>query len=138
MANEHIPIGAITDRPVVFVDADATLRDAAEVLDRETIGVAIVRGTGSTALISERDIVRALAEGVNPDRERVGNVATLDVEVIESTEPIADAVHKMLENEIRHLPVLRGDRIVGVVSVRDVLTALSAPSGAVHAQHGTH
>lgn len=131
MSNEQIPIGAITDRPVVFVDADATLRDAAELLDRETIGVAIVRGTGSTSLISERDIVRALAEGAHPDRERVGNIATLEVEVIESTEPIMQAARKMLDNQIRHLPVLRGDRIIGVVSVRDVLTAVISPSGVV-------
>jgi CBS domain-containing protein len=135
MSNLHIAIGAITDRPVVFVDEDATLREAAELLDRETIGVAIVRGTGSTALVSERDIVRALAEGANPDRERVGNIATLDVEVIESTEPIETAIRKMHDNEIRHLPVLRGDRIVGVVSVRDLLTAVVAPSGAVGSHH---
>lgn len=135
MSNEQVPIGAITDRPVVFVDADATLRDAAELLDRETIGVAIVRGTGSTSLISERDIVRALAEGAHPDRERVGNVATLDVEVIESTEPIMRAARKMLDNQIRHLPVLRGDRIIGVVSVRDVLTAVIATPGVVPLHH---
>ena len=135
MSNEQIPIGAITDRPVVFIDADATLRDAAELLDRETIGVAIVRGTGSTSLISERDIVRALAEGAPPDRERVGNVATLDVEVIESTEPMMQAARKMLDNQIRHLPVIRGDRIIGVVSVRDVLTAVISPSGAVPSHH---
>jgi CBS domain-containing protein len=135
MSNEQVPIGAITDRPVVFVDADATLRDAAELLDRETIGVAIVRGTGSTSLISERDIVRALAEGAHPDRERVGNVATLDVEVIESTEPIMRAARKMLDNQIRHLPVLRGDRIIGVVSVRDVLTAVISTPGVVPVHH---
>jgi CBS domain-containing protein len=135
MSNEQVPIGAITDRPVVFVDADATLRDAAELLDRETIGVAIVRGTGSTSLISERDIIRALAEGAHPDRERVGNVATLDVEVIESTEPIMRAARKMLDNQIRHLPVLRGERIIGVVSVRDVLTAVIATPGVVPLHH---
>jgi CBS domain-containing protein len=131
MSNEQVPIGAITDRPVVFVDADATLRDAAELLDRETIGVAIVRGTGSTSLISERDIIRALAEGAHPDRERVGNVATLDVEVIDSTEPIMHAARTMLDNQIRHLPVLRGDRVIGVVSVRDVLTAVISTPGVV-------
>jgi len=135
MSNEQVPIGAITDRPVVFVDADATLRDAAELLDRETIGVAIVRGTGSTSLISERDIIRALAEGAHPDRERVGNVATLDVEVIESTEPIMRAARKMLDNQIRHLPVLRGDRVIGVVSVRDVLTAVISTLGVVPVHH---
>jgi CBS domain-containing protein len=131
MSNEQVPIGAITDRPVVFVDADATLRDAAELLDRETIGVAIVRGTGSTSLISERDIIRALAEGAHPDRERVGNVATLDVEVIDSTEPIMRAARTMLDNQIRHLPVLRGDRVIGVISVRDVLTAVISTPGVV-------
>lgn len=121
-------IGMVTTRPVVTIDENATLRELAVLLDRESIGVALVDGS-STMLVSERDVVRALAEGANPDRERVGNIATLDVDVIEAREPVVAAAQRMLRDEVRHLPVTRGGKVVGVASVRDVLRALvtSAP-----------
>jgi CBS domain-containing protein len=117
-------IGMVSARPVVVIDEDATLRDLAVLLDQESIGVAVICGPRSSVLVSERDVVRALAEGANPDRERVGNVATLDVEVIDYREPIVAAAHKMLDNEVRHLPVVRDGKVVGVASIRDVLSAL--------------
>ncbi len=124
MRIESASIGMVTTRPVVVIDEDATLRELAVLLDREGIGVALVPGAHSTVIVSERDVVRALAEGANPDRERVGNVATLDVEVVDAREPIMAAAQKMLRDEIRHLPVVRNGKVVGVASVRDVLSAL--------------
>lgn len=123
MRLETPTIGMVTTRPVVTIDENATLRELAVLLDRESIGVALVDGS-STMLVSERDVVRALAEGANPDRERVGNIATLDVDVIEAREPVVAAAQRMLRDEVRHLPVTRGGKVVGVASVRDVLRAL--------------
>jgi CBS domain-containing protein len=112
----------LTTRPPVFVADDATLREVAVLLEREGIGAAIV-GAG-TGIVSERDIVRALAEGADPDRERAGNVDTLDVVTIDADEPIDAALNEMLDNEIRHLPIVRHGKVVGVVSMRDMLRAL--------------
>lgn len=115
-------VTSLTSRPPVFVSDDATLREVAVLLDREGIGVAIV-GSG-TGIVSERDIVRALAEGADPDRERAGNVDTLDLVTIDADEPIDAALNEMLDNEIRHLPIVRDGKVVGVVSMRDMLRAL--------------
>jgi len=113
---------SLTTRPPVFVDSQATLREVAMVLEREGIGVAIV-GSGA-GILSERDIVRALAEGADPDEERAGNVDTLDVVTIDPSAPIDTALNEMLDSEIRHLPILRDGTVVGVISLRDALRAL--------------
>jgi CBS domain-containing protein len=115
-------VTSLTTRPPVFVADDATLREVAVLLEREGIGAAIV-GSG-TGIVSERDIVRALAEGADPDRETAGNVDTLDVVTIDGAAPIDTALNEMLDNEIRHLPIMRNGRVVGVVSMRDMLRAL--------------
>ncbi len=117
-------VGSMTTRPPVFVDDDATLRQVATILDREGIGVAVVGAGSMRGIVSERDLVRALAEGADPDRERAGNVDTLDMVTIDAADPIDTALTSMLDNEIRHLPVVRDCKIVGVVSMRDVLRAL--------------
>jgi len=120
-------------RPAVEVLPDTTLRSAAGTLADESVGVAVVRGhqtpgpgTRAVGLVSERDIVRALAEGADPDTATAGDVMTADLASASPDESISVAAARMLESEIRHLPVVDGDRVVGVVSMRDVLEALTA------------
>jgi len=115
-------VTSLTTRPPVFVDSQATLREVAVLLEREGIGVAIV-GSGA-GIVSERDIVRALAEGADPDRERAGNIDTLEIVTIDPAAPIDAALNEMLDSEIRHLPILRDGNVVGVISLRDALRAL--------------
>jgi CBS domain-containing protein len=126
------PIRMLVKRSVVEVDTDATLREAAALLTDDSIGAAIVRGIrpmgapGSRAegLVSERDIVRALAGGADPDAERVGNVMTIDLATVAAGDTVTSVALRLLDNEIRHLPVVEADVVVGVVSERDLLRVL--------------
>ena len=87
MDTEKEAVRMLVKRPAVVVDPDATLRQVAETLADDYIGVAVVPGPrpmgapGSRAegVISDRDIVRALAEGADPDVELAQNVMTLDL-----------------------------------------------------------
>lgn len=119
-------VEALGLRPVVRIDGQTTLRRAAEMLTEESIGAAIVRSTHPPALLSERDIVRALAEGANPDRDHVDDVMTLDVLCVSPQDSVADVARLMLANEVRHLPVVDGNAVVSVVSARDVLRAFAS------------
>jgi CBS domain-containing protein len=127
-------IHVLAKRSVVDVDPDWTLRRAAELLADDFIGAAVVRGThpagaaGNRAdgIISERDIVRALADGADPDAERVRNVMTMDLETATPGETIASVAQRMLYDEIRHVPIEENGVVVGVVSERDILRALVA------------
>ena len=125
---EKETVRTLAKRPVVVVEPDATLRQVAETLADDYIGVAVVRatpppgpGTRAEGVISERDIVRALAEGANPDIERVENVMTLDIETAAPADTIVSVAERMLDDEIRHVPVVDDGMVVGVVSERDAL-----------------
>ena len=129
MADVSVRIEQIAQRPLVMIDGQATLRQAAQLLSEESIGVAILRGGHPPVLISERDIVRAIAEGIDPDDDTVESVATYDVATASPLDTVEDVARIMLDNEVRHVPLVADGAIVGVASTRDVLTVLLAPTG---------
>lgn len=121
------PIRDLIQRPAMLVHLDDSLRQLAEMFNAESVGAAVVKGTHPPALISERDIVNALASGANPDETRVRDVMTEDLAVASPTDGLLDVTFRMLDNEIRHMPIIEDDVVVGVVSVRDALRALAEP-----------
>ena len=108
------------------------MRTVAQILAEESIGAVVVRGTrppgapGSRAegVVSERDIVQALADGHDPDRTRAQDVMTLDLASAAPEESVLEVAKRMLDNEIRHMPVMADGVVVGVISERDVLRVL--------------
>jgi CBS domain-containing protein len=125
----HDHVVKLIARTPVFVSLDATLREAAEILTEESIGALLVHAPhGPAGLLSERDIVAALAEGADPDRDRARDFMTPDIASVLPTATILEAQERMLENEIRHLVVIKGGTTIGVLSMRDVLAALPAGS----------
>jgi signal-transduction protein with cAMP-binding, CBS, and nucleotidyltransferase domain len=115
----------LIQRPAMLVHLDDSLRQLAETFNAESVGAAVVKGTRPFALVSERDIVNALANGADPDETRVRDVMTEDLAVAAPTDGQLDVTFRMLDNEIRHLPVIEDDVVIGVVSVRDALRALA-------------
>jgi CBS domain-containing protein len=128
------PVRTLAHRPAVDVLPDASLRAVAETLDEESVGVAVVLaphppgGTRAAGLVSERDIVRALADGADPDSTAADDVMTADLVSVAPEDSLGTAARRMLDNEVRHLPVVAGDDIVGVISMRDLVEALLQPS----------
>jgi signal-transduction protein with cAMP-binding, CBS, and nucleotidyltransferase domain len=117
-------IRIVVHRPAVQVHTEDSLRAVAEALTEESVGAAMVKGTHPPCLVSERDVVAALAEGVDPDESRAADIMTEDLASATPDETILEVGLRMLDNEIRHLPILEDDVVVGVVSARDVLAAL--------------
>jgi len=116
----------VATRPAVFVHANETLRAVAATLVEESIGAALVRGPhGAVGLVSERDIVRALADGADADRTSASEVMAEELVTVHSSDDLLDAVHRMLDNEVRHLPVQEGGVTLGMVSARDALRAVT-------------
>jgi len=104
-----------------------TLRDVAELLQRNSIGAVLVRGAegGIAGVLSERDLVAVIAEGGDPDVERAGDAMTYDVEFAHVDLPVANVAEIMLRDGIRHLPVEDDEgKVLGVLSIRDVLAAV--------------
>ncbi|HET6953731.1 MAG TPA: CBS domain-containing protein [Acidimicrobiales bacterium] len=118
----HGPVRLLMATPVVAVDPTASLRAAAVVLGAEDIGAVVVQGTGGLdGVLSERDIVRALAAGADPDEAPVAGAVAGDPLCVDVETPVAEVIGLMLETGIRHVPVVAGREAVGMVSIRDVL-----------------
>ena len=104
-----------------------TLRSVAAVLSEADIGVTLVAlPDGSGGVVSERDVVRALAEDADPDEVWAADVMTLDLVIIEADETVLDAADAMAREGVRHLAMVERGTVVGVVSARAILPILAA------------
>jgi CBS domain-containing protein len=114
-----------------------TLRSAAERMWREQTGSLLVLAGGQLAgIITERDLLRAVALGADPATATVDEAMTTEVFTVPPDMALLDAAREMATRWIRHLPVEDEGRLVGMVSMRDVtgIFAALAP-GAVTMEH---
>ncbi len=119
-------IAAILDRKgaeVFSVPAQATVREAAALLARARIGALPVLESGRVAgIVSERDIVYALAGAGEAVLDRaVATVMTTPAVTVEPGVSVLAALSDMSKRRIRHLPVVAGGRLAGIVSIGDLV-----------------
>jgi CBS domain-containing protein len=116
------PVERLVSGPVVEAHTDDTLTRIAELMIEDSIGLVVIRDQNPIAgVVSERDIVAAVADGVDFESERAADVMAMDTVTIDAASPISEARTLMAEGGMRHLPVLKDDKVVGVVSIRDLL-----------------
>jgi CBS domain-containing protein len=122
---------AVTD------SATDTLRSAAERMWREQTGSLLVMDGGRLAgIITERDLMRAVALGADPAMTTVDEAMTSEVFTVSHDLPLRDAAREMAARWIRHLPVVDGERLLGMVSMRDVTGIFAAlVPGSVTVEH---
>lgn len=115
-------------RPVVRVAAEDSVLEAIKVLAREDVGAAVVfDGNRLAGIFSERDYTRkVILQGRSSDTTRVREIMTANVICVPPTADIRDCMVLMIEKGIRHLPVRDGERVVSMVSIRDVVGDLVA------------
>ena len=114
---------------VVSIGSDRTLRDAIDLLCRHRIGALMVLEpeTGKIlGICSERDVLNCFCScrRRDPETTRVRDIMTRDVVVAEAQERATRALRVMSTRHVRHLPVMEGDRLIGVVTLGDVLRDL--------------
>ncbi len=113
------------DDAALTVGPDETAQGAARFLAEKRIGAAVVVGGQGevVGIISERDIARAYAQhGAGLADLIVKNLMTAPVVTCSPDTSIADAAQLMDSHHIRHLPVVEGTRLIGMVSIRDIVT----------------
>ena len=111
---------------VATIRSDATVADAVDTLKRERIGAIVVSedGEGVDGILSERDIVIALAEhGEDLLGRSVGEIMTRNVVIGTPQDDLVAVSNTMTERRIRHLPVVQGGRLVGIISIGDIVKA---------------
>jgi len=111
-------------REVVAISADATLSEAARLLARKRIGAVVVRDAAGTlaGILSERDVVRAVADGsVTALARPVSMYMTRAVATCTETDTVQDIMEMMTIGRFRHVPVLENGMVAGIVSIGDVV-----------------
>lgn len=118
-------IGRLMTSTVVSVQPTATVRQAAVAMRDANVGaVAVVHGDEVTGVLSERDVVRIVAGGADPDRVQAGEAMAAGPRYVTLADTVGGAAEMMVEAGVRHLPVVDDGELVGIVSIRDVVPAL--------------
>jgi CBS domain-containing protein len=107
-----------------------SLRSAAERMWRQQTGSLLITDGGELAgIITERDLLRAVALGADPDKTSVDEAMTAEVYTVPPDMQLQDAAREMAARWIRHLPVVAAGELLGVVSMRDVTGVFGAMGG---------
>jgi CBS domain-containing protein len=119
----------IMSTELATVDPTTQLTEAARVMSAARAGsVLVIDGGELVGVFTERDILRALGNSSSADLARVSNVskwmARDPVTVVPET-TVAEALNQMLFGGFRHLPVMEGDSVVGMVSMRDLAKSMA-------------
>ena len=102
-----------------------TLREAAAAMTQKGHGsLGVVEGMVLLGLVTERDLVRAIASGLDPDQVAVSSIMSKDPDTFSPEFDVSEAAQWLAESGYRHLPVVENNGLLGIVSIRDLLVAL--------------
>lgn len=112
-------------RRVVAVRGSQLLTEAAILMKTDDLdALPVVSDDRVVGMITDRDIViRVIAEGLDPHAVRAGEVASRAVVAARPDEEVADALEEMARSEVRQLPVVEDDHLVGIISRSDAVAA---------------
>jgi CBS domain-containing protein len=114
-------VGEIMNSDVKTAGAEDTFADAAKLLHENGISSVIVKdGDALSGIITERDLVNVVADGLDPSSVKIGDRMSRNLDTVEPRTDIAEAAEHMARLKIRHLPVCEGPTVVGIISVRDL------------------
>jgi CBS domain-containing protein len=114
-------VSEVMTEAVVTESAEDTLTEAAATMrEHQTGSLLVMEGDRLTGIFTERDVLKAIAQGLDPQQARVREVMTKDVITISPHTKLKEAAALMASKWIRHLPVVEGERVVGLISQRDL------------------
>jgi CBS domain-containing protein len=117
-------VGDVMHTRVVLTSPDSPMSEAAAEMVRERVGSALVmQGSFLAGILTERDVLRAAGSGTDLTAVQVSAWMTRDPQSAGPDTTLEDAAQMMLLNGFRHLPIMEGRQVVGVVSLRDLFAA---------------
>jgi CBS domain-containing protein len=113
---------AMTNKPVMLEEKN-TIQQCAKLMAEKKVGAMLVgKGQNLKGILSDQDIVRkCIAKGINPLTKKIGDFMNPIKTTITPDKDIYDAIMLMKENNIRHLPVMDGKKLIGLLTLKDIL-----------------
>ena len=111
---------------IVSIGPDAAVAQAVDLMTERGIGSLLVMDDGLLrGIVTERDYTRKIvAGGMSIEDSRVGDIMTVDVYTTDIEQNIDECMMLMTEKRIRHLPVVDGDKVLGIISIGDLMKAI--------------
>jgi CBS domain-containing protein len=121
------PLSALSPKEPVFVAPDASVAHAVDTMNQLNIGCVLVGSLDRVAgIFTERDLLFGIGEKYEEAKERpVADFMTPDPEMLDADTPLLHVLNRMAAGGFRHIPVTRAGRLVGIVSLRDLLGLVS-------------
>ena len=118
----------IKDQSLVCLPAESTVRAAAVLMaERRIAAILVTEGRRLTGIFTERDLtVRVVAVGLDPAVTTLAQVMTREPDTLDPDARAGEALALMERHRYRHLPVVRGGEVVGIVSIRDLFSVVRA------------
>jgi CBS domain-containing protein len=121
-----MPIADVMTTRLVQAEPDETVREAIRRMSEAGVGsIAVCEGSRLVGILTERDVLGLAARGVDFDGLRVRQAMTDRVFTVSPDADIVATARLMGERHVRHLPVVEGENLLGIVGIRDVLGALA-------------
>jgi CBS domain-containing protein len=123
-------IADVMTSPPITVEPGASLHEVAEIMRDSDVGdVVVAEGDTLVGILTDRDIVvRSIAEGADPDRTTARSICSSNVATVPAQSSLRDAADVMRSDALRRLPVVEGERVVGVVTMGDLAQAIDSDS----------
>lgn len=120
-------VGNFMSSPVMRIDAAASVQDAAILMQGNNVGSLIVEEYGDDiGIVTEKDFTqKVLAKGKNPESVKVTDIMTKPILTMDKYMPVEEANRFMKNNKIRHLPITDDGKIVGMLSIKDLVSYFS-------------
>jgi CBS domain-containing protein len=107
---------------VICVEQSATLQQAGELMLRENVGALTVLADDLVGIVTDRDIAtKAVSRGWNPAEHRVSEIMTREPACVAPDADVLQASELMARHQVRRLPVCRNNKVVGIISVADII-----------------
>jgi CBS domain-containing protein len=107
---------------VVVAKADATIREASEVMNKYDIGsLVVVKDSGIAGIITEHNVLESVAAGRNPDETKIAEIMSPEVVTVAPDSTVEQAVDLMVKHKIKKLPVVDGDKLMGIITASDII-----------------
>jgi CBS domain-containing protein len=118
-------MGQVMSKPVGTIKLDGKFIEALAVMEKSSVGsVIVLEGEKPVGIITERDVIRQILKGPRILQEPVGHVMSKPLITGTADMLLQDAVGLMLEKKIRQLPVVEGNKLVGIVTDRDLMRSV--------------